>query len=122
MSTPKRVDLSALSASRRKKGRVAKHDPKLLAEIQSLRNGEALNYAEANTNSEAYKQELATALPAITKQTGDEAESLAVFQNRWLSRYRQRARAMWDTAGLPGDEFDFVVMSDGTGNIWIGRK
>ena len=120
MSAPKRVDLSALSANRRKRGRVAKHDPKLLADIQSLQNGEALNYAEANTNSEAYKQELAQELPKITKATGDENESISVFQNRWLSRYRQRARSLWDVAGLPADEFDFVVMANG--EIWIGRK
>lgn len=120
MSNSKKVDLATLSQSRRKKGRVAKHDLKLLAEIRSLANGEALVYAEANTNSEAFRQEMSLALPAITKVTGDENESVTVFQNRWLSRYRQRARAMWETAGLPGDEFDFVVMNDG--NIYIGRK
>jgi transposase-like protein len=120
MSAPKRVDLSALSANRRKRGRVANHDPKMVAEIQSLKNGEALNYAEANTNSEAFAKELAQELPKITKVTGDETESVAVFQNRWLSRYRQRARSLWEFAGLPADEFDFVVLSNG--EIFIGRK
>jgi hypothetical protein len=120
MSAPKKVDLAALSAGRRKRGRVANHDPKLLAEITSLGHGEGLPYTEASMTTDAFQRELAQELPKITKVTGDESESVAVFANRWLSRYRQRARAMWDAVGLPSDEFDFVVLN--TGEVYIGRK
>lgn len=120
MAQPKKVDLSALSANRRKRGRTANHDPKLIADISALSHGEGLSYTEASMTSEAFLQEMALEIPKINKTTGDENESIAVFQNRWLSRYRQRARAMWDTVGFPADEFDFVVLN--TGEIYIGRK
>lgn len=119
MSSPKKIDLGSLKSDRRKKGRIAKHDPKFLAELSSLEHGEGIPFVEAKVGSDEYKAEMAKALPAITKANPD-GNAEATFENRWLSRYRQRAQSMWNSAGLPKDEFDFVILNDG--NIFIGRK
>jgi hypothetical protein len=118
---PKRVDLSSLRADRRKRGRTATSDPKLVAELAALSHGEGLPYTEANCFGEAYLSEQATALPIIMRDKKcDEQEAQAVFQNRWLSRYRQRAQAAWALSSQPDKEMDFVVLNDGT--VYIGRK
>jgi hypothetical protein len=114
-----KINLSTLKGERRKKGRVSKPDPELLANVTTLEHGEAILYVEADLNSDAYKQEMTKATPAIKKSNPD-SDPQAIFQNRWLSRYRQRAKAVWDTAGMPHDEFDFVILNDG--RILIGRK
>lgn len=118
---PKKVDLSSLRADRRKRGRTATADPKLVAELAALAHGEGLPYEEATCYTQAYLTEQQSALPIIIREKKcDEQEAQAVFQNRWLSRYRQRAQAAWNLSGQPEKEMDFVVMNDGT--IYIGRK
>lgn len=116
----KKVDLSSLNNQRRKKGRKAQHNPEAIAEISTLNHGEGWIYAEADMNSEAFSAEMKKALPIIKKNTPDNDEAVAVFENRWISRYRQRAVSLWKSAGLPADEFDFAVLNDG--KIIVGRK
>lgn len=114
-----KINLSSLKGDRRKKGRVAQIDPKLLEAIKTLDHDEAIAYVEANVGSAEYKAEMTKAVPSI-KKSNPEANAEAVFENRWLSRYRQRAKAVWDNAGMPHDEFDFIIMADG--KIYVGRK
>lgn len=120
MST-KKVNLASLRDTRRKKGRVATADPALIASIQSLGHEEGILFDEATVGSEAYKKEEAQALPGIIRDKKcDEDTARTVFENRWLSRYRQRAQSAWKLAGMPEDELDFVILNDG--KVAIGRK
>lgn len=118
---PKKVDLSSLRADRRKKGRTATADPNLVALLATLEHGTATQYEEATRFTETYLVEQKSALPLIVREKKvDEVEAQSIFENRWISRYRQRAQAAWNLAGQPEKEMDFVVMNDGT--IYIGRK
>jgi hypothetical protein len=119
MSNPKVIDLSSVRAERRKKGRVAKHDPQFIADLLTLEHGEGMPYHEAYLDNDEYQKEFAKAKAGIAKANPD-ADPESVFQNRWLSRYRQRAQSAWNSAGLPKDEFDFVILNDG--RVIIGRK
>jgi hypothetical protein len=121
MSEPTKVNLASLRGERRKKGRVATADPALIANIQALDHQEALTYDEAFLTSSTYKAEEKKALAVIMREKQcDENEARAVFENRWISRYRQRAQSAWSLAGMPDKEMDFVILNDG--RILIGRK
>lgn len=115
-----KVDLNSLRGNRRKRGRTPSHDKEILEMISGLNHGEGIAYTEATLYSDEYTAEFAKALPVLSKKFGTEQECEAVFENRWLSRYRQRARSMWETANLPDDEFDFAIFENG--EIYIGRK
>lgn len=121
MSAPRKVNLANLNAQRRKKGRKAQVDQEMIDAVKQLDHQEALEWLEADTNSKAYKDEQAKALPAIVRDRKcDEDTAKAVFENRWLSRYRQRAQATWKLAGMPEGELDFVI--DESGKVYVGRK
>lgn len=123
MSTEKtvKVNLSQLTAKRRKKGRKAQVNPDLIEAVKTLAHEEAIEWSEANTTSSTYKAEEKTALASIMRDRKcDEDTARSVFENRWLSRYRQRAQATWKMAGLPDGEMDFII--DESGKVYIGRK
>lgn len=121
MTTNKRVDLSTLKANRRKRGRTSEIDQALVDEMVTLEAGNAFAYDEANLYSDDYKSEAGTAVPIIMREKScDKSEAESVFENRWISRFRQRAVAGWKQAGLDTHEMDFVVLNDG--RVFIGRK
>lgn len=119
--TTQRVDLSTLKANRRKRGRTSEIDQALVDEMVSLEAGDAFPYPEATLYSDEYKSEAGSAIPIIMRDKScDKSEAEAVFENRWISRFRQRATAGWKQAGLDTHEMDFVVLNDG--RVFIGRK
>jgi hypothetical protein len=88
--------------------------------ISELNHGEGIAYPEAQLYSDEYVAEFTKALPSLSKKFESKAECESVFENRWISRYRQRARSMWEASNLPDDEFDFAIFENG--EIYIGRK
>lgn len=118
---PTKVDLASLRANQRKRGRTSQVDPNMLEAIATLASGEGWLYEEATLYSDTYKREQANAVGAIQREKKcDQQEAEAVFENRWISRFRQRATSAWETAGLPSEAFAFVVMNDG--RIFVGHK
>lgn len=127
MSTPKnegkpeKVDLASLRANQRKRGRTSQVDQSLVDSMLALEEGEGFEYAEASMKSDQFRTELTNALPAIQREKKVKAdEATSIFENRWISRFRQRAQAGWELAGLPEGGMEFVVMKDG--RIFVGRK
>jgi hypothetical protein len=117
----KKVDLSSLRANRRKRGRTSEVSSELLEAIAGLNSGEGWQYEEATLYTPTYKKEESVALPIIMREKDcDKDEAQAIFENRWISRYRQRAVAGWKLAELPDKEYEFVVMNDG--RVFVGRK
>lgn len=117
----KKVDLSSLRANRRKRGRTSEVSSELLTAIAGLNSGEGWQYEEATLYTAEYQQEEAVSLPIIMREKScSQEEAQAVFENRWISRYRQRAVAGWKLADMPEKECEFVVMQDG--RVFVGRK
>jgi hypothetical protein len=114
------LDLAALAGEVSRRGRKSEVDPALVSKFSSLAPGKGFFYPGSDQSGAAYQAYLAEKGKPRSKDDGSlesRDEAMRRATNAWQQRYRQRAVAVAQAAGV---ENPYIRWHD-SGRLLIGR-